>query len=42
MRAKEPVNCQEKKVTVIISTFCRVKTTATPPSNNPKIKNMII
>jgi hypothetical protein len=42
IRAREPVRFHEKKVTVIIATFCKAKITTTAPSKIPRMKRIII
>ncbi len=42
MSASEPCNCHEKKLTVMVATFCRANTTANAPRAKPRMKNMII
>ena len=42
IKAKEPVNCQEKKEIVTTAMFCRAKITETTPSNKPITKSIII
>ncbi len=42
MRAREPVNCHEKKLTVTTIMICNAKITETAPRNKPIIKSIII